>query len=88
MLPELLVAAFDFYEDIVEALFENATAMLVHLECKNGVINMRLQIGCSQKISKHILDCLSIHYGEYRWKIHDEDITVALLISQGGDMTC
>ena len=42
---ERAVVAFDFYESIVERLLDDATAMLIHLDCKDGVIKMRIQIG-------------------------------------------
>ena len=41
---EHAVVAFDFYENIVERLLDDATAMLIHLDCKDGFIKMRLQI--------------------------------------------
>ena len=82
---EHAVAAFDFYENIVERLLDDATAMLIHLDCKDGIIKMRLQIGCSQDIAEHTLSELSIPCGRFEWDIQDEDVTVTLLLSEGGD---
>lgn len=79
------VVAFDFYEDIVERLLDDATAMLIHLDCKGGIIKMRLQIGCNQDIAEHTLSALSVPCGNFKWDIQEEDITVTLLISDGGD---
>ena len=82
---EHAVAAFDFYENIVERLLDDATAMLIHLDCKDGIIKMRLQIGCNEDIAEHTLSELSIPCGRFEWDIQDEDVTVTLLLSEGGD---
>ena len=82
---EHAVVAFDFYENIVERLLDDATAMLIHLDCKDGIIKMRLQIGCSQDIAEHTLSEVSIPCGTFEWDIQDEDVTVTLLLSEGGD---
>ena len=82
---EHAVVAFDFYENIVERLLDDATAMLIHLDCKDGIIKRRLQIGCNQDIAEHTLSELSIPCGTFEWDIQDEDVTVTLLLSEGGD---
>ena len=82
---EHAVVAFDFYENIVERLLDDATAMLIHLDCKDGFIKIRLQIGCNQDIAEHTLSELSIPCGTFEWDIQDEDVTVTLLLSEGGD---
>ena len=82
---EHAVVAFDFYENIVERLLDDATAMLIHLDCKDGFIKMRLQIGCNEDIAEHTLSELSIPCGTFEWDIQDEDVTVTLLLSEGGD---
>lgn len=81
---ELAVVAFDFYENIVERLLDDATAMLIHLDCKDGIIKMRLQIGCNEDIAQHTLSELSVPCGNFKWDIQDEDVTVTLLVSEGG----
>lgn len=82
---EHAVAVFDFYENIVERLLDDATAMLIHLDCKDGIIKMRLQIGCNEDIAEHTLSELSIPCGKFEWDIQDEDVTVTLHLSEGGD---
>lgn len=82
---EHAVVAFDFYENIVERLLDDATAMLIHLDCKDGIIKMRLQIGCNEDIAEHTLSEVSIPCGTFEWDIQDEDVTVTLLLSEGGD---
>ena len=75
----------EYYENIVERLLDDATAMLIHLDCKDGFIKMRLQIGCNEDIAEHTLSELSIPCGTFEWDIQDEDVTVTLLLSEGGD---
>lgn len=82
---EHAVVAFDFFENIVERLLDDATAMLIHLDCKDGIIKMRLQIGCNEDIAEHTLSELSVSCGKFEWDIQEEDVTVTLLISEGGD---
>ena len=82
---EHAVAVFDFYENIVESLLDYVTAMLIHLECKDSIIKMRLQIGCIDDIEEHTLSGLSFPYGKFEWDIQDEDVTISLLFSEGGD---
>ena len=82
---ELAVVAFDFYENIVERLLDDATAMLIHLDCHDDIIKMRLQIGCNEDIAEHTLSELSVPCGKFEWDIQEEDVTVTLLISEGGD---
>ena len=79
------VVVFDFYESIVERLLDNATAILIHLDCKDGNIKMRLQIGCDTDIAEHTLSELSIPCGKVEWNIQDEDVTVTLFLSEGGE---
>ncbi len=79
------VVVFDFYESIVERLLDNATAILIHLDCKDGNIKMRLQIGCDTDIAEHTLLELSIPCGKVEWNIQDEDVTVTLFLSEGGE---
>ena len=81
---EHAVVAFDFYENIVERLLDDATAMLIHLDCNDGIIKMRLQIGCNQDIAEHTLSELSVTCGKFEWDIQEEDVTVTLIISEGG----
>ena len=79
------VIAFDFYENIVERLLDDATAMMIHLKCKGGNIKMQLQIGCSKKIAEYTLSELTVPCGKIEWNIQDEDVTVTLSVSERGD---
>ena len=81
---EHAVVAFDFYENIVERLLDDATAMLIHLDCKDGIIKMRLRIGCNEDVAEHTLSELSVSCGKFEWYIQEEDVIVTLLISEGG----
>lgn len=82
---EQAVAAFDFYESIVEKLLDDATAMMIHLGCYGDTVKMQMQIGCNEKIAKNVLSKLTVPCGEFNWDVQDEDITVTLTFSKGGD---
>lgn len=79
------VVAFDFFENLVERLLDDATAMLIHLDCKDGIVKMRLQIGCSEEVAEHVMSELSVSYGTFQWDIQDQDVTVTLLLSEGDE---
>ena len=79
------VVVFDFYENILERLLNDVTAMLIHLDCKDDIVKMRLQIGCNKDIAKNVMSELAVSYGKCEWDIQDEDVTVTLFLSEGGD---
>lgn len=81
---DYLVAAFDFYEDVIEKLFEDATAIMIYLDCSESRISIRMQIGCLDTASEDILADIKAAYGTTCYELQDEDITVTLLI-EGGD---
>lgn len=82
---EQAVAVFDFYENIIEELLDDATAMMIHLKCNDGSIRMQLQIGCVERVAENMLSQLTVSYGNIEWDIQDEDVTVTLSIAGGGE---
>lgn len=82
---EQAVAVFDFYESIAEEFFDNVTAMMVRLKYKDGMLRMQLQIGCAGEIAENSLSGLTALYGDIEWDIQDEDVTVTLSITEGGN---
>ena len=82
---EKAVAAFDFYESVVEELLDDAIAIMVHLNCRDGAIKMQIQIGCLGKLVGNTLAQLTTPYGNIEWDIEDEDVTVTLSIAEEGD---
>lgn len=64
---------------------ETISAMLVHLSCRDGVIKMRMQIGCTEEISEDILSEISLNCGEFSCSVQDEDIIIDVNVPDGGD---
>ena len=81
---EHTVAIYDFYEKIIEELFDGITAVLVHLSCKNGELFMRLQIGCRHDINDEFLRMLIAPMGQIRYQIQESDLSLDLTFSEGG----
>lgn len=85
---EHIVAAYDFYESMVERLLDDITAMMVNLTCKNGRIRMNIQMGCTEGIAMQALEDLSVPLGRITYDIMDEDVVIDLIISEGGEAEC
>ena len=79
-----LLAAYDFYEDLVEMLFDQITAMMVRITCKDGTLKMNLQIGCANNIEKSVLDAICVHSGKFTYTVQEEDIVIDYEIAEGG----
>ena len=79
------ISVYDFYEKVTEKLLETISAMLVHLSCRDGVIKMRMQIGCTEEISEDILSEISLNCGEFSCSVQDEDIIIDVNVPDGGD---
>lgn len=80
-----IVSVYDFYENMVEHLLDNLTAMLVNLSCVNGNVHMNIQLGCTEDIAQQVLSDVSIPYGSFTYDIADTDVVINLVISEGGD---
>lgn len=80
-----IIAVYDFYEDLIERLLESVTAMLIHLNCDNNKIMMNIQLGCVEDIAKQVLKDVVIPFGSFTYDIDDEDVTITLSLSAGGD---
>ena len=79
-----LLAAYDFYESLVEMLFDQITAMMVRITCKDGTLKMNLQIGCANSIEKSVLDAICVHSGKFTYTVQEEDIVIDYEIAEGG----
>lgn len=82
---EYMVAAYDFYETMVEHLLDDITAMLVNLTCSAEKIVMNIQMGCTEGIAAQILSDVTVPFGSFTYEIMDEDVVINLVISKGGD---
>ena len=79
-----LIAAYDFYEGLVEMLFDQITAMMVRITCKDGALRMKLQIGCTSSMEKSVLDAICVHDGKFTYTVQEEDIVIDYEIAEGG----
>ena len=59
--------------------------MLIRLNCDNNKIVMNIQLGCVDYIAKQVLEDISLPFGSFTFDIDDEDITINLTLSAGGD---
>lgn len=78
------IAVYDFYEAVIEGLLDQITAIIVHLSCQNGVVSMRLQIGCRCDVDDAFLRSLSFPLGSLRYDVQESDLTMYLTYSEGG----
>ena len=79
-----LLAAYDFYESLIEMLFDQITAMMVRITCKDGSLRMNLQIGCASSMEKSVLDAICVHDGKFTYTVQEEDIVIDYEIAEGG----
>ena len=80
-----VIAAYDFYEELVEMLLDSMTAMMVNLTCNGGTVRMNIQMGCTEEIDGHILEQAHPACGSYRYEIMEEDVVIDLTITEGGE---
>ncbi len=81
---EHIVAVYDFYENMVECLLDEITAMMVNLACRDGKVSMNIQMGCAGEIAQQILDGVTVPYGSFTYEIMEEDVVLHLMIPEGG----
>ena len=81
---ESIIAAYDFYESLVEKLFDRITAVMVRISGKDGTVKMNLQIGCTDSIERSVLEDISLCIGSFTYTLQEEDIVIDLEISEGG----
>lgn len=76
--------AYDLFEAVIEGLLRHITAVMVYLSDRGGVLRLRLQIGCDGPVSPENLPCVDRFFVE----IEDEDITLELVLPEGGAQLC
>ncbi len=79
-----VVALYDFYEDLVERLIDQITAMMIRVSCKTGSIKMNLQIGCAEEVPQQALEALSLPVGRVTCTLQETDVIIDLEIAEGG----
>ena len=81
---ESVIAAYDFYERLVERLLDQLTAVIVGVSGGHGTLKMRLQLGCGSKIEKRLLEDICPADGSVTCTMQEEDVVIELVISEGG----
>lgn len=76
--------AYDLFETVIEGLQDHITAVMVYLSECGGALRLRLQIGCDGPVSPEELPCVERFFVE----IEDEDITLELVLPEGGAQVC
>ena len=83
-----IIDVYDCFSLIVERLLEDMTAILVRLNCLDGKVRMRLQIGCNTEIPEGILDGIQMQFGTLRCQLQEEDLLVEMIAEEGGSRGC
>ena len=77
-----MTALYDLFEQVVEDLLGQLSAMVVTVHCAQGSIRMRIQAGC--KDTKPTGSDVSLAGGTVTCETQDEDLIVEATIGQGG----
>ena len=78
-----IISLYDFFEDVLETLLTQLTAMAVLAEYKDGSILLRIQAGC-REIPTYSPN-LHLTGGAIRAQVQDQDLIIEAAIKQGGD---
>lgn len=77
-----IVAVYDLFEDVAEALLLNLSAMVVTVSCKSDAIHLRIQAGCKESIEA--LPAFTLLGDAVRCVIQDEDVIIDATLARGG----
>lgn len=81
---ENVCAVYDLFEEVVELLYGNITAVMLHLSSQKDMIRLRMQIGCAEPVSPELLSGLKVRNGSLALQLQDEDILLELQLPEGG----
>lgn len=76
--------AYDLFEAVIEGQLGRITAVMVYLSDRGGALRLRLQIGCDVPVSPEMLPYVE----RFLVEIEDEDITLELVLPEGGAQVC
>ena len=77
-----IVAVYDLFEDVVEVLLLNLSAMVITVSCKSDAIHLRIQAGCKDRIEA--LPVFTLSGNAVRCVIQDEDVIIDATLARGG----
>ena len=78
-----IISLYDCFEDVLETLLTQLTAMAVFAEYKDGSILLRIQAGCRE--TPAYSPNLHLPDGAIRAQVQDQDLIIEAAIKQGGD---
>ena len=85
---EHIVVAYDFFEQMMEQLLDDMTAMMVNLTCSDMGIRMNIQIGCKVDIAQQVLSDVTVPVGQFTYECMDEDVVIDFVVSAGEAVVC
>lgn len=78
-----IVAVYDLFENVIEALLHKLSAVVVTIVCENSDIRLRIQAGCLEEVSA--LPAFTLPGGIIRCEIQEEDLILHAALQKGGD---
>ena len=77
-----IVAVYDLFEDVVETMLLNLSAMVITVSSKSDAIHLRIQAGCKDLIEA--LPAFTLLGDAVRCVIQDEDVIIDATLARGG----
>ncbi|MBE6763702.1 MAG: hypothetical protein E7553_05035 [Ruminococcaceae bacterium] len=85
--PSAAIALYDWYEAVIEALFDTLSAVFVRLSFDGDYVKMRLQIGCTTPVFEAQLSGVTAAGAvTYTCQAQETDLIIEATVSRGGDM--
>ncbi|MBR4068295.1 MAG: hypothetical protein IKK08_06655 [Clostridia bacterium] len=78
---EQIVAMYDLFENVTEALQSKLSAMMVTASYTDGVLRLRIQAGCKEAVNESLN--LTLDGGTVTCEVQDEDLLIEAVL-QGG----
>lgn len=78
-----IVAVYDLFERVTEPLLSHISAMMVTAEHKDGMLYMRIQIGCKEPFQN--LPEWTLPGGSVTCEVQDDDLIISANLPHGGD---
>jgi len=80
-----MIAAYDFFETVIETLLPQLNAMMVTVKCAGNAIHLQMQMGCHESMPE--LTGFQLPGGTISCVVQEEDIIIKAHLP-GGDGAC
>jgi len=77
-----IIVIYDLFEDVVEKLLGQLSAMMITAECAQNVLRLRIQVGCRKSVS--VSPSFALPGGTVECEAQDEDLIIKAVLGQGG----